>query len=186
MFDFNDAEASKPQGQLIPDNTVVVLVAKLRPGGHGPDGWLKGSKTSAALMLDFEFTIDGGPYDRRKIWSSMVVEGNTEGHEKAKGISRSTIRTMLESANSVKTNDASPDAQAKRTIKSYGDLDGLRFCAVIGIEKSTAGYEDKNKLKYAITPDDTKRYTLGTPSVGASTASSAPAPKAETTKPAWA
>jgi hypothetical protein len=96
MFDFNNAEEQRSgsfSGSLIPEGTIAIVVASLRPGGTGPDGTLRSSPTGAS-MLDFEFTIQGGDYDRRKIWNLYVVDGVTEGHEKAKNISKSALRAI--------------------------------------------------------------------------------------------
>lgn len=163
-FDFNEAEPQRSGGgELIPDNTVALVVAKLRPGQSGPDGWLKASQTGCEMM-DFEFTIDGGDYDRRKLWGLYVVSGITEGHEKAANISRSRLRAMLESARGIHPSDTSPEAMAARRANGYADFDGLSFCAKIGIEQGglkdkTAGanserYADKNVIKAVITPDE--------------------------------
>jgi hypothetical protein len=162
-FDFNEAEPQRAGGgELIPDNTVALVVAKLRPGGSGPDGWLKPSQTGCE-MLDFEFTVDGGDYDRRKLWGLYVVSGCTDGHEKAANISRSHLRAMLESARSVNPDDTSAEAIAARRANGYADFDGISFCAKIGIEPGglkdkTAGpnserYADKNVIKSVVTPD---------------------------------
>jgi hypothetical protein len=40
-------------------------------------------------------------------------------------------------------------------VNSWGDFDGLRFVAKIGIEKAKegSGFKDKNSLEAAVTPD---------------------------------
>jgi hypothetical protein len=152
-LDFGDA-ASRSSDTLIPKNTIARLVMSLRPGGHGDGGWLRMSNKGNALMLDGEFTVVEGPYAKRKFWTLFTVEGETEGHKIAVDISRSNIRAILESARNVKPSDMSPDAAAKRRIESWGDLDGLEFIGVIGIEEDKKGeYGDKNRLSAAVTPD---------------------------------
>jgi len=207
-FDFNDAEPQRAGGELIPDNTVCIVVATLRAGGHGPGGWLKNSRTGDSLMADFEFTVDGGDYDRRKFWGNFVTEGVTEGQQKAANITRSRLRAMLESAFGVHPGDTSPDAMAKRQVVGWEGFDGLRFCAKVGIEKGglkdkTAGpdserYADKNVLKAAITPDETDYLNPGPQigtmkTAGAAVQSAAKAVGGQTakavaaaSKPAWA
>lgn len=164
-MNFNDAEPQRG-GDLIPDNTVCMVVATLRPGGHGPGNWLKTNKVGDALMADFEFTVDGGEFDRRKFWGLFVTEGATEGQQKAAGITRSRLRAMLESAHAVHPGDDSPDAVAKRQVAGWQGFDGLRFCAKVGIEKGTDGYKDKNVLKAVITPDETSYLNPGQQSAG--------------------
>lgn len=205
-FNFNDAEPQKTGfGELIPNGTIALVVMSLRPGGHGDGGWLKNSKSGESLMLDCEFTIEGGDYDRRKFWGNYVTEGQTEGQQKAAPISRSLLRAVLESAHGVDPGDTSDSAMEKRQVNGWGDFDGLRFCAKIGIEKGglkdkMAGvdserYSDKNVLREAVTSDNDLYLSPGKQSVATGVAANgntaqkaAPktAAKASGAKPSWA
>ena len=60
---------------------------------------------------------------------------------------------MIDSAFNLSAKDESPQAQAARSLNGVGDLNGLSICFVIGIEKGTNGYEDKNKIKAVLTAD---------------------------------
>jgi hypothetical protein len=170
-YDFNDAEPQRGfSGDLIPDGTVALVAMTVRPGGQDDGGWLKASNDGGCLMLDAEFTIDGGDYDRRKLWGNYVIKGSTEGHDKAAGISRSFLRAALESSRGIMPSDTSPGALEARKIASYGDFDGITFCARIGVEKGglkdkTAGpdserWPDKNRL-FAVTPDEDEYIAVG-------------------------
>lgn len=205
-FDFNDADTQRPNS-LIPDGAVAVVVATLRPGGVGDGGWLRGSKNNSLNnMLDFEFTVDGGEFDRRKFWTLLsyadqdpkALEG---GAATSCAVTRSTLRAMLESAFGVNPTDGSDAAQGKRRPAGWQSFDGIRFCAKIGIEKGglkdvAAGpdserYADKNKLVAAITPDDAKYISPGAQSpVSAGTvarpAQAAASAASTAAKPAWA
>lgn len=153
-FDFNDAEPQRGSFELIPDGTICLVVASLRPGGHGPGGWLKPNNAGNCLLADFEFVIDGGEFDRRKFWTMFVTEGETDGQQKAANISRSRLRAMLESAFGVNPGDDSPEAIARRQVSGWQTFDGLKFCARIGVESGKDGYKDKNVLAGAVTPDE--------------------------------
>lgn len=198
-FDFSEAEPQRAGGTLIPDNTVALVVVKVRPGGAGHGGYLKASSTGCE-MLDLEFTIDGGDFDRRKLWSNYVTSGITEGHAKAANITRSRLRAMLESSRGILPTDTSPAAVQARKADGWGSFDGLVFCAKIGIEQGglkekTAGpqserYDDKNIIKAVITPDE-DHYIAPSPQAKAAAASQKPAnegtaPAAAAVKPAWA
>jgi hypothetical protein len=173
-FDFNDAEPQRAMGDLIPENTIVLLVVNLRPGKHGPGGYLKLAQ-SGAEMLDLEFVIDGGEFDRRRVWENWITAGDTEGQQKAAAITRSRVRALLESAHGLQPGDDSEDAMAKRRLNGWGDMDALKFCAKIGVETGglkdkTAGpqserYADKNKIKAILTPADTDYIAPG-PQIG--------------------
>lgn len=181
-FDFNNAEPQRAMGDLIPDNTVCLLVTNLRPGGAGPGGFLK-IANSGAEMLDLEFTIDGGEHDRRKLWENWITAGETDGQQKAATITRSRVRALLESALGVNPGDDSEEAMAARRLSGWGGIDGLRFCAKIGVETGglkdkTAGpqserYADKNKIKAILVPGDTDYIAPGPQVAGMQTAGQA-------------
>ena len=191
-MDFNNAEKQR-SGGLIPKNTIVPVHMTLRPGGHGDGGWLKRSKAGDSLMLDAEFTVIEGEFARRKFWSLFTTDGTTDGQKKAVDITRSRIRAMLESARGVKPTDESDAAVAARQINSYGDLDGLRFLAVVGIEEGKDGYEPKNVFVAAVTPDrkdwsqlEQQRRPAGSAAPSLPGIAAATAPKAGGGRPGWA
>lgn len=181
-FDFNNAEPQRAIGDLIPDNTICLLVLNVRPGQHGPGGWLKLNRDGTCEMLDIEFTIDGGDFDRRKVWENWVVSGQTDGQQKAGLITRSKLRAVLESAHSINPGDDSEASMAKRQVAGWGGFDSLKICAKIGIETGalkdkTAGpasdrYPDKNRIKAVLTPADANYLAPG-PQVGMQTAGAA-------------
>lgn len=168
MFDFNTAEARGDLSELIPDKTVALIVLKLRPGGQGPGGWLKaGGDQGLLLMADCEFTVASGPHARRKFWSNMIVQaddGCTDGQKTAEGISRSTFRSILESARQILPAADDEKSMAARKVAGWADFDGMVFCGKIGVEPGklkipSAGptsekFADKNKLSAAITADN--------------------------------
>lgn len=151
-FDFNGAEQQR-EGGVIPDGTIAVVHMTVRPGNTGEGGWLKRSKNGDSSALDCEFTVVEGQFAKRKFWSLFTVEGTTEGHAKAGEISASRLRGILESARGIRPDDESEAAKAGRRVTSWGDFDGVRFIAKIGVEKGKDGYKDKNTLDIAVTPD---------------------------------
>lgn len=204
-YDFNTADAPRAMGALMPEGTKVMLTLSLRPGGCGDGGWLKNTNAGDAGMLDMEFTVDGGEFAKRKVWGNYLVEGNgSSGHDQATSISRSMVRGILESARNILPGLETPEAVTGRQISGWGDLDGLRFPAVLGVEKGslrdkTAGpnserYADKNVLKLPIAPDDADYLSPGPQQARAAGMSSVPqqsmaqaAPAASPVqKPSWA
>jgi len=185
MIEFNSASKQKP-ADLIPDGTVVPVHLNLRPGNAGDGGWLKRSKAGNSLMLDCEFVVIEGPYAKRKFWTLFTVDGETDGHAKASDISRARLRSMLESARGVNPDDESDAAQRAREVEGWGDFDGMRFWAKVGIEKGKDGYADKNILREVITPDRKAWSKLdGSTSAAPAAPRAAPAP-ANSGRPSWA
>jgi hypothetical protein len=182
-FDFNTA-AEQKTFDVIPDRTVVVLQLNIRPGDAGPDGLFKRSKDGRAEMLDTVATVIGGPYDKRKIYENMVVDGTTEGHATAAGITRGKLRAILESARGIKPTDLS-DAAKRARVAEYGEFDGIRFMARLGVEPERNGYKAKNFIAFVITPEqrEWQRVEQVASPTAATTGSAQPL---TIKKPAWA
>jgi hypothetical protein len=178
-LNFNDAETQSSGGgdfELMPDNTIAPVILAMR-------GTRK-TKAGDANMLDCEFTITEGKFARRKFWGLFMISSNgSSGHDKAVNITKSRVRAMLESARGVTPTDESEAALAARTINDWDDLDGLEFVARIGIEEGTDGYQDKNVLKSAITPDSKDYEGFKPKPVKAAT--SAPAEEKPAGRPSW-
>ncbi len=178
-MNFSDAE-EQTSGDLIPHKTPVKVVLKIRPGGYNDpsQGWTGGIATQAdsgAVYLDCEFTIIGGKYNKRKVWS-LVGLHSPKGPKWA-AMGRSFIRAMLESARGITPSDASEMAMKARQITGFGDLDGMEFAALVEVQKAepNSGYDDKNVIQTVI-PATHKDYqslmsgagTTQTPSAAAS------------------
>jgi hypothetical protein len=194
MPDFNGAPEQR-EGGLIPEETICVVHMTVRPGNAGEGGWLKRSKIGDSLAIDAEFTVVEGANAKRKFWKLFTIEGASEGHQRAGEISASQLRAILESARGVRPDDESEQAKAARRVASWGDFNGLRFIAKIGIEKGKDGYKDKNTLDAAITPDRKAWHRVeqvvqpvqGMTTAGAAAAGVvAKAATAPTGKPSWA
>lgn len=192
-MDFNNAPEQK-EGGLMPSGTIAVVHMTIRPGNSGEGGWERRSKAGDSQALDCEFTVVEGPFAKRKFWSLFTVSGVTEGQQKAAQISGSRIRGILESARGIRPDDESDSAKNARRITSYGDLDGLRFVAKIGVEIGKGDFKgrDKNTLDFAVTPDRKNWVKVeqvkqaGFQQVSTAASNVAQAAAAVSQKPAWA
>lgn len=152
---WNDFNSAQSNTNVIPKSTLAKVHMSLRPGGFddASQGWTGGYAkrgTTGAVYLDAEFTVLDGPYAKRKIWS-LIGLYSPNGPNWA-NMGRGLIRGILNSARGISDKDNSPEAQAKRRINGFADLDGLEFVARIDIGKDTNG-EDKNEIRAAVTPD---------------------------------
>jgi hypothetical protein len=150
--DFNDAQSNT---NVIPKGTLARVRLTLRPGGFDDpaQGWTGGYArrgATGAVYLDAEYTVLEGPYARRKIWS-LIGLYSPKGPDWA-NMGRSLLRGILNSARGISDRDKSPEAQTRRRIAGFHELDGLEFVARIDIGQDTNG-EDKNEIRNAITPD---------------------------------
>lgn len=195
--DFNDAPEQVDRDALIPMGTKVKVVMKVRPGGHDDPakGWTGGymtrSTSTGSVYLDCEYTIIGGPFAKRKVWSmhgmysaKAAAEGKPDTYA-AEG--RSFLRAALESARGIKPDDASERAMKARQAE-LSHFDGLEFVAKIGIEKGQNGYADKNVIKYAVPVTDRDYQALMSGAGTTQTASAAASQLGQQAKsgtPAW-
>ena len=152
---WNDFNSAQSNSNVIPKGTLAKVRLTIRPGGFDDpsQGWTGGFAKRAAtgaVYLDAEYTVVDGPFARRKIWS-LIGLYSPKGPDWA-NMGRSLIRGILNSARGISDKDNSPEAQARRRINGFGDLDGLEFVARIDIGQDTNG-DDKNEVRGAVTPD---------------------------------
>jgi len=182
--------------ELIPDKTAVRAIINFTGGdteksdfGHGK--LFKNSATTSAIWADMEFTIIGGSFDKRRVWSRLFVHGDKmdeNGQPVARNIGLQTIRRMIDSIHNLKANDMSPEAQQKRNISGIQDMQGCEFSFLVGIEPENNGYPAKNKMTIVLTPDNSDYVSGNAPAMApASLAPAAPATApASGVAPAWA
>jgi hypothetical protein len=183
-YDYNAAPPPR-EFELIPAGTIASISMKVRPGGVGEGGYLKRSKDGGCEMLDLELVVLDGPFARRNFWMNMILAGTTDGHAQAAEISRSTLRSIIESARGIKPNDLSPEARTARTVE-IAEFDGMGFVAKIGVEKGKPkgngeNYSDKNILVAAITPDRHDWHQVAQSPASPSNGNGAAAPAASNT-----
>ena len=143
--DFNDAYAQQGEFNLIPKGTQALVRMAIKPGGYDDasrdwtGGYATASDETGAVFLSCEFVLLTGPFAKRKIWSNIGLHSN-----------KGPIWAQM--GRSFHPDDASPEAQRARQIRSFGDLDGAEFAARIGIEKDGQG-EYRNIIRLVIEPD---------------------------------
>lgn len=144
--------ANKVQGfEVIPAGTLVTLVMNIRPGNIGIESLLKRSSKGDAEMLDVEFTIQGGDYDRRKVFANLVLDGTTAGHARAGEFSRALLRAIFEASHGLDPTDTSPAATARLANVTLASFQGATFLATLEIETGGqrpdgGSYRDKNVI----------------------------------------
>ena len=195
-FDLNSADEQSNVSDVIPHKTPVKVRMKIRPGSYDDpsQGWTGGYATrsdgTGAVYLDCEFTIIGGKFNKRKVWSNV-------GLYSAKGpkwgeMGRSFMRAAVESARNIRPSDASEQAMQARRISSFADLDGLEFAAFVDVQKATAeqvaqGYGNDRNVVQNVIPATHKDYAaLMAGQAPTEPAAQASAPKAAANLPAWA
>ena len=169
-----DTSSNQNDFELMPDNTIVRGIIKLSGGDRelpefGAGQYFKSSQ-SGAEWLPIEVTIMGGPFDKRKVWHNIFVNGtklNDNGVPLAKVIGLQMMKAMIDSAFNLDPKDQSPQAQQARSLQGVSQLNGLNFCFKIGIEKGQNGYSDRNKIKSVLTLGQNGYIPIGQASTAA-------------------
>ena len=186
MIDFSNVSSSGGGGdfELIPAGTVARVVVNLKRGGEVLTEYSQEAlfKTNGRTKwIECEFTVVAGQYERRKFWQNVMLDGGKinpdTGVFYTKEIGLQTIKDIVDSAKGLSKSDVSPEAMQTRNISGLEVMDGMEFCAKIGIEKGTNGYQDKNKLVGTLSPGENGYIGSGpnnTPPSGGSPGSSGP------------
>ena len=151
---WNDFNSAHSGGTVIPKGTLAKVRLTIRPGGFDDpsQGWTGGYAkrgASGAVYLDAEYTVVEGPFAKRKIWSLIGLyspKGPDWGN-----VGRGLVKGILNSARGLDDKDNSAQAQARRRISGFAELDGIEFIARMDIGSDTNG-EDKNEVRSAVTP----------------------------------
>lgn len=197
-FDYNNAEEQNSY-DLIPKGTVARVRMTIKPGGFDDPqrGWTGGyatrNDTTGAVYLNCEFVVLEGEYAKRKVWSLIGLH-SPKGPEWS-NMGRAFIKAILNSSRNIQPKDNSPEAQAKRRISGFRDLDGIEFLAKIDVGKDARG-DDKNEIRSALTPDSKDyaapfqsappQYGYQPPAAAPSQAPANPNAPHNPNKPSWA
>lgn len=193
-MDFSDAE-QQTSYDLIPNKTPAKVHMKIKPGGYNDpaQGWTGGYATrndaTGAIYLSAEFTIIGGKFGKRKVFSLIGLH-SPKGDAWAK-MGRAFIRAALESARGIKPDEATDKAMKARQIKGFEDLDGLEFCAMIEVDKPQEGFDPKNIIQNVIGVGHKEYQSLmagngaSAPMASAAAVAHAAQSPAAGNKPAW-
>ena len=157
MLDLNNVAPDEGNDfSLIPHGTIVRVIVSIKPQLDGVvisdlsnQPIFRQSPHSSAKWVECEFTVIGGQFDRRKIWSNLFFDGdkkNASGVSMSKEIGLRTLRGIVDSSRGLRADDMTPDANIKRQISGIEALEGMEFCIKVGVEKGTNGYDDKNKM----------------------------------------
>jgi hypothetical protein len=153
----------KPDRDLVPPG-IYQLRGKLKPGGAGEAGALVLSKSGCLEMIRLECAIINNKHAGQKVWEYISINfladqvspsaspEEIEGYKEAVRIGRLKLRALIDSAREIDPKDNSDEAQKRRDLADYFDLDGLTFWAWIDTKPGKGGYADKSVIWFIITP----------------------------------
>lgn len=129
-FDVDEVEVSERGAfEVIPEGTEVVMKAT--------DAELKKTKSGDGAYIAATFEVVKGEHANRKIWVNFNIQNPSN---KAEKIGREQVAGWAR-------------ACGKPNAKDSDDLLERNFSCVLGIEKGTGGYSDKNNIKSFLMPE---------------------------------
>jgi hypothetical protein len=196
-YDMNDVQPQMTT-DVIPDGTFAKITMIFKPGsidGAGPADarLLKPSNApgSDVQQIDAEFTVAEGLFARRKFWQFFtVIGGKTDEQGVSIGwkITKSTFRSMIDSALGLDPQDMSEAAKAQRLLEGLSQMSGITFIGKIKVEPSdNPRYPDRNRLDRVVLPNEPEwqKVMNGEHVPPAPSARPRAAAKPEGEKPAW-
>jgi hypothetical protein len=144
-LNFADAPSQKDFTVLIPHGMLAFGVLSINYYNLDRGMVETPSKSSAAKYLDCEVTVEGGEFNRRKIFTRIGVEGS----EAYVNMGRSAIRAILEVGRG-----AGPNAMGAYAIEGYHELDGLKVAIKVKEDPEKNGYPAKNEIAVWLSPVD--------------------------------
>lgn len=138
---------------LIPKGTIVKVKMTIKPGGYNDlqMGWTNGYATYNSLTdsvyLNVKFTVLNGEYSGKYIFGRIGLHSSISEYWSRMG--STFVRSILSSARGVSLFDNSIQAKSLCTLKSFAELDGIEFLALINVESDNA----RNVIYRAITCD---------------------------------
>lgn len=130
----------------IPEGSKVGVVVSIKDSQYGDamDPFIVIAK-SGLRQLNLEFTVACGTYRGVK-WTERITlpeeEQNIQlsaGQTKACAIGGRQLCAILNAARGLRGNDNSPEANAKRTLKSWSEFTGLKCFVRVGIQEGSNG-----------------------------------------------
>lgn len=150
LIDLSQARDQADFSELIPSGALSFGIIRIRPFNLDANVIATPSKSSEAQYLDCEITLQGGAWDKRKIWTRI----GTAGSKAYINMGMSSMKAIRESGVG-----ASPQQPHLYGMDSYMELDGLTVGIKIKID-SSPGYSDKNEVAVFLSPvqDGVKKF----------------------------
>jgi hypothetical protein len=151
--------------EVIPSG-VYRLCAEVKLGGAGPGSIFQRAKNGYGLMLKLLCEVVDGPHKGHGIFDYPTVEldekapspvddkerANLQAAQAALRIGRVRVRAIIDSALGLDPTDRSEEAEKKRTLESWGELDGLTFWAEVDERPGQGQYGPSNTIAYIVCP----------------------------------
>lgn len=133
--------------ELIPAGTIAKVVIIVRD--------IKHSQSTGGRYLDLELVVDGGKFDRRRIFGIICDPWDDKTSEKAKEMAVGSITRIMESVGIFDHNNPeSYNAFNNAGIQEVAEaMNTKSLHIVVGIQKGKDGRADRNEVKEWTSPN---------------------------------
>lgn len=153
MIDLSQEQEQKSAYGPVPSGSrVLVRITIEKPKYASQDDELVAMAKTGLLQLFCRLEVAAGSYEGVAWYENITLPSRaqnirlTEGQQKACGSGGRTLRAIVEAVRAVDPKDKSQQADRKRILNSWSDLDGMEFPARLGISKEP--YEGKDGRMY--------------------------------------
>lgn len=153
MIDLSQEQEQKSAYGPVPSGSrVLVRITIEKPKYASQDDELVAMAKTGLLQLFCRLEVAAGSYEGVAWYENITLPSRaqnirlTEGQQKACGSGGRTLRAIVEAVRAVDPKDKSQQADSKRILNSWSDLDGMEFPARLGISKEP--YEGKDGRLY--------------------------------------
>lgn len=153
MIDLSQEQEQKSAYGPVPSGSrVLVRITIEKPKYASQDDELVAMAKTGLLQLFCRLEVAAGSYEGVAWYENITLPSRaqnirlTEGQQKACGSGGRTLRAIVEAVRAVDPKDKSQQADSKRILNSWSDLDGMEFPARLGISKEP--YEGKDGRMY--------------------------------------
>lgn len=153
MIDLSQEQEQKSAYGPVPSGSrVLVRLTIEKPKYASRDDEMVAMAKTGLLQLFCRLEVAAGSYEGVAWYENITLPSRaqnirlTEGQQKACGSGGRTLRAIVEAVRGVDPKDKSPQADRKRILNSWSDLDGMEFPARLGISKEP--YEGKDGRMY--------------------------------------
>lgn len=153
MIDLSQEQEQKSAYGPVPSGSrVLVRLTIEKPKYASRDDELVAMAKTGLLQLFCRLEVAAGSYEGVAWYENITLPSRaqnirlTEGQQKACGSGGRTLRAIVEAVRCVDPKDKRPEADRKRVLNSWSDLDGREFPARLGISKEP--YEGRDGRLY--------------------------------------
>ena len=153
MIDLSQEQEQKSAYGPVPGGSrVLVRLTIEKPKYASRDDEMVAMAKTGLLQLFCRLEVAAGSYEGVAWYENITLPSRaqnirlTEGQQKACGSGGRTLRAIVEAVRCVDPKDKSPEADRKRVLNSWSDLDGMEFPARLGISREP--YEGRDGRMY--------------------------------------